>query len=123
MPWRMEKREEVVRRMGEAQQGSVGEEKRGKTEREGRGRRGNQGVKKWKKTEGEHLPAKLHPSLSLSIRSYSSEEAWFVYRQASSDSLPALQIKLTAGATGIHYTRRARRRVKHRSGEKRKARQ
>lgn len=57
----MEKREEVVRRTGEAQQGSMGEEKRGK--QRGKAER-DEGAKKWKKTEGEHLPTELNRSLS-----------------------------------------------------------
>lgn len=47
-------------------------------------------------------PTKLHPSLPLLLQL----GGCFVYHQASADSPPALQIKLTASATGIHYTHR-----------------
>lgn len=54
-------------------------------------------------TKREHLPTMFH----LSFPSYYSYKVAFVYHQASAASQPALQIKLTAGATGIHYRHQA----------------
>lgn len=45
----------------------------------------------------------IHPSFP----SYCCYEVAFVYHRASADSPPALQIKLTASATGIHYRHQA----------------
>lgn len=60
----MEKREEVVRRMGEAQQGSAGEEKGGKQRGKGEG---DEGIREQKmEKDGGRASANRAASLSLS---------------------------------------------------------
>lgn len=92
-------RSDRVRNEGEEHSGGVMFlRQREKLTARGGGRRNEDG----ERSKGERASEKSGGALSWS---YYSQE--FVYHQASADYPPALQIKLTASTTGIHYTRRA----------------
>lgn len=110
----MEERESGIERKAEEVEYSRGwrlwewedrQTKRRETKKKG----GIQGIRRRQKCKvgdgkrkGERVSANQAVSLSPGLITVA-----FVYHRASADSPPALQIKLTASATGIHYTRRA----------------